>query len=330
MAKGLDVLDFLRRVSRNLASSQPLPRILRAICRDLVQTIGGTTSSVMLLEDRNHDLAFSESFGLPKGEVATIRFRLGEGIAGRVAKTGKPILLADATRDRRFKRVTGQKTRIRSLLCVPINVRDSVLGVVSLTAPRPRAFDAAHVTLTEFLARQIALEIENHRLFELAVTDPLTGLYNRRHFERRLEEEVHQAARFHHDIAACMLDLDGFRAINSQYGHAGGDRALIHAARIVRGDLRSYDVAGRLGGDEFAFFLSRATREVAMRIAERVRRSIAGSPCGAIRVTASIGVAVFPSDARTPEALLAAADKALYAAKNAGRNRVHTTVRRRR
>jgi len=326
----LNVLDFLRRVGKNLSSTQPLPRILRAICRDLVQTVGGTTSSVMLLEDRNHDLAFSESHGLPKHEVATIRFKLGEGIAGRVAKSGRSILVADAARDRRFKRIAGQRTKIRSLLCVPIALREKTLGVVSLTSPRPRAFDSAHLTLADFLARQIALEIENHRLFELSVTDPLTALYNRRHFERRLEEEIHQAARFHHDIAVCMLDLDGFRAINGQYGHAGGDRALVHAARVLHDDLRSYDVAGRLGGDEFAFLLNRADRNAAMRIAQRVRASIASSACGPIRITASIGVAVFPADARTPAAMLAAADKALYAAKSRGRNRVETTVRRRR
>ncbi len=315
-----DVLGFIRRMGADLASKRPLPRILRSICRDLVRTIGGATSSVMLLEDRNHDLAFSESHGLPSDEVRTIRFKLGEGIAGRVAKSGRSILVPDVRRDRRFKKIPGQRTSILSMVCVPIMVRDKALGVISLTSPRPRAFDRAHLTLTEFLARQVALEMENHRLFELSVTDPLTGLYNRRHFERRLDEELLVARRFQNDLALCMVDLDNFRGVNTRHGHPGGDRALMHVAHTISGDLRGYDVAGRLGGDEMAFLLTRAPRPIALRTADRVRRRIADSPCGAIEVTVSIGVATYPLDAQTPERLVRKADDALYRAKRSGRN----------
>ncbi len=174
--------------------------------------------------------------------------------------------------------------------------------------------------------RNQALAAANARLETLASTDPLTGLLNHRAFHARLDEEIARAARSGRPLALLLVDLDDFRAINNIHGHQAGDRAL---AAALRGVLRAGDSAGRLGGDEFAALLPETDLPAALAVAERARAAVAGSalPAGhaTIRATTSLGVAVLPRHARTRDALIAAADQAAYAAKDAGKDCVRVS-----
>ena len=176
--------------------------------------------------------------------------------------------------------------------------------------------------------RNQALAAANARLETLASTDPLTGLLNHRAFHARLDEEIARAARGGQPLALLLVDLDDFRAINNTHGHQAGDRALAAIAAALRGSLRAGDSAGRLGGDEFAALLPAADLPEALAVAERARAAIAGSalPAGdaTIHATTSLGVAVLPRHARTRDALIAAADQAAYAAKDAGKDCVRS------
>jgi diguanylate cyclase (GGDEF)-like protein len=161
----------------------------------------------------------------------------------------------------------------------------------------------------------------------LAVTDPLTGLPNARALRSELDEAVAVAHRTGRGLAVAMLDLDRFKQVNDTHGHAVGDQVLVAAARAARSALRPGDVLGRSGGEEFVLVLPGADRAAAAAVAERVREQLhtADVPVLTRTLTGSLGVAVLGDDGPDTDALLAAADRAMYAAKAAGRDRVCTT-----
>ncbi|HKG81242.1 MAG TPA: diguanylate cyclase [Pyrinomonadaceae bacterium] len=160
---------------------------------------------------------------------------------------------------------------------------------------------------------------------EAAFTDHLTGLANRRRFERQLEREVDRTSRFGHPLSLLMLDIDSFKNLNDSYGHDAGDEAIRRISRVLREGTRGIDLAARIGGEEFAVLLVETNREGGLEVAERLRMAIKALDIpGAGHITGSFGVAECPGDAQTSTDLLKAADVALYEAKRNGRDRVVT------
>src|SRR5215471_9571999 len=168
------------------------------------------------------------------------------------------------------------------------------------------------------------LESTNARLKETSFKDEVTGLYNRRFFIIRLEEEISRYRRFNHPVSVVLMDLDGFKAVNDDLGHAVGDETLRDIAQILMRHSRGINVVSRYGGDEFVILLVETSQAGARLYADRIRKVVATFPYShGKRVTASFGVASLPDDeASTSEELFRAADEALYAAKRAGKNQV--------
>ena len=171
------------------------------------------------------------------------------------------------------------------------------------------------------------LESTNARLKETSFKDEVTGLYNRRFFSLRLEEELSRYRRFNHPVSVVLLDLDGFKAVNDEYGHTVGDETLREVAQILMKHSRGINVVSRYGGDEFAVLLVETSKAGARLYADRIREVVAKYPFSHGKViTASFGVASLPDDeAGTAEDLFRAADEALYTAKRAGKNQVAAT-----
>ncbi len=194
----------------------------------------------------------------------------------------------------------------------------------------PRALDADDRDVLAVLATQAAISLENAQLHTRALAaaseDSLTTLLNHRAFQTRLEEEVARARRGGQSLAVVMIDLDGFGGVNNAHGHQAGDVTLLAVARCLRDQTRQADVAARYGGDEFTLILPETALDEALDTAERIRSELArltvAHGAQAIRITASIGVAVMPDHATTREDLIGAADNASYAAKRAGKDRV--------
>jgi diguanylate cyclase (GGDEF)-like protein len=171
------------------------------------------------------------------------------------------------------------------------------------------------------------LESTNARLKETSFKDEVTGLYNRRFFSLRLEEELSRYRRFNHPVSVVLLDLDGFKAVNDEFGHTVGDDTLREVAQILMKHSRGINVVSRYGGDEFAVLLVETSKAGARLYADRIREVVAKHPFphGKV-VTASFGVASLPDDETgTAEDLFRASDEALYAAKRAGKNQVAAT-----
>lgn len=174
---------------------------------------------------------------------------------------------------------------------------------------------------------QDSLRESNRELERLSITDPLTGLANRRQLIERLAGELHRCQRSSVPLALIMADIDHFKTINDSYGHQEGDRVLVEIAGLFDRQMRPYDLAARFGGEEFALVLPETTLDNALTVARRLREQVSElrftAPLARLRVTASFGVAVFPGEkVRSVESLIRAADAALYSAKRNGRNRV--------
>jgi diguanylate cyclase (GGDEF)-like protein len=219
------------------------------------------------------------------------------------------------------------------MIAVPLLVESKVRGVLALTRLGTNSFTPAEQRLLEIVAAHVALTLDRARLYNVlraeAVTDPLTGLYNRRALMERLSSEQARAERGGGELGAIVLDVDGFKRVNDIHGHEAGDVALQEIAQIVRATVRTADTVARWGGEEFAIVLPDATFEAARGVAERLREATAQQPlsaaAGGERLTVSIGLAIFQS----PEgelSILSRADQAMYHAKSAGGNRVATLV----
>jgi diguanylate cyclase (GGDEF)-like protein len=203
-----------------------------------------------------------------------------------------------------------------------------VLTVDNRVSQRP--FTDADVGPLATLADYAAIAITNGKLYAevqlQSMTDSLTGIFNRRHFFALAEREFHRASRFGGALSAIMLDIDHFKQVNDQHGHAVGDQVIVEVAKLCRTSIRAIDILGRYGGEEFVFVLPETDVHGARQLAERLRQRIAAakfsSPAGPLTCTASLGVASTLVKVPDVNTLVANADVALYAAKQAGRNRV--------
>lgn len=221
--------------------------------------------------------------------------------------------------------------QIHDSLLVPVATDNSVIALMRIVRSSKPSFSTDELQFLEAIASQTALALEKVKLIafleNLSITDELTGIANRRHFEWRLAEEIERARRYQYPLSALMLDLDHFKQINDTYGHQVGDAVLQQFAQRLKRTLRRTDFLARYGGEEFIILAPQTSSDRALILAERLRRAVDESPMFVspdlqIHITISIGVAVFPEHAQNGNDLVRAADEALYKAKQTGRNKV--------
>lgn len=245
----------------------------------------------------------------------------------------KPFYEYDLAQSKRFW--TGDeyiKRGIRSLLYLPLVNKGEVIGILIIGSRKAAAYSTEQTILLEHLALQIAAPIENSRLFtkaeEVARIDGITNLFNRRHFDERMREEIDRHSRYGDTLSLLLIDLDNFKQYNDTFGHLAGDRMLVYAAGLVKAATRSSDLAFRYGGDEFAVILPNSSTMDAFNVAERMRENFASEMAGRqLNITISIGVASWPGNGKTLDEICYAADMALYYAKRTGQNRTSIASR---
>lgn len=237
----------------------------------------------------------------------------------------------DIFKDQRCPNLRVDKS-VRSVLCVPIKSGNNVYGLLHLASCYTSAFNQNDITLANAIGEQIGMAVERARLFDeinrLAITDALTGLYNRRYLANILEEEVRRSARYSHSLSFIMIDIDHFKFYNDRNGHPMGDEVLRTLAQILRESVRDVDTVFRYGGEEFSVLAPELDKEDVSFLAERLRKVVRehrfpfeeDQPEGDL--TISIGVASFPADASDGYELIQKSDQALYLAKREGRDRV--------
>ena len=232
--------------------------------------------------------------------------------------------------------ISGPAESIFPYMCIPLVAHGETVGLLFLqrlgtTAQGGRNAPESKLQLASALGEEVSLALANLKLRDTlrqqSLRDPLTGLYNRRFLEEYLVHERVRATRKNRPLSVIMLDIDHFKRVNDTFGHDAGDAVLRRMGLVLQGHVRGSDIACRIGGEEFALLLPEASLVIAYQRAERILDTVRhmqikhrGQTLGAI--TVSLGVAAFPKHGDTPEALIRAADQALYQAKQGGRNKL--------
>ena len=321
-------ITLLNRLTTIVTSSVNIETIFEGFAQELKEVVDVDWATIALIEgDELYFLALSSTVGSPWQREERIPL---EGTATElICREKKSIYEADLAQYRRFW--TGDnylQQGIRSIVYLPLSIKDQSIGSLVVASRRPDAYSAKQIKLLEQVALQIATPIENSQLYARAEQrsriDELTGLFNRRHFEERLKEEISRHSRYGDVLSLFMIDLDSFKSYNDIYGHPSGDILLNQVGRIIKSAIRIADQAFRYGGDEFIVILPQTAVDDARIVAERVREEVAVEmKKKEIAVTCSIGLASYPADGVISGELVTVADTALYFAKRTGGNRVY-------
>lgn len=323
-------LQILYDLARTIASSLDLSEVLQRVASIVPSKLQVPKFSIMLLNDEGR-LEVLQAHPSHLGSEG-LTFSTGEGVCGRAAELRRSYYAADLEHDPVFRNRGATTPERGCLLSVPMVHGDELLGVLNFQRARPNDFGPDEMEFFAAVADQVGLAVQNARLHEqtvaLSITDPLTGIPNRRHLFQQLEAEIARAARFDTTLSVLMLDIDHFKHLNDSAGHSAGDEVLRQVCQLLKQNLRKVDTLARYGGEEFVVLLPQISRDEAVEVAQKLRQSIAkadlahgkNQPGG--RVTISVGLATLPQDATERTKLVDCADAALYAAKRNGRNRV--------
>ena len=321
-------ITLINRLTTIITSSVSIQEIFERFAQELKEVVEVDWAAITLVDgDELYFSALSSNIGSPwqRGERISLKGTATEW----VCRERKSLCEADLARYHRFW--TGDyhlKQGIRSIVYLPLSIKEQGIGSLILASCKPDAYSPKQIRLLEQVALQISTPIENAQLYARAEQrsriDELTGLFNRRHFEERLKEEIGRHSRYGDVFSIFLLDLDHFKTYNDIYGHPSGDILLNQIGKFIKGSVRNADQAFRYGGDEFVVILPETTANDAHTVAERVREQIATKMISQeIAVTCSIALASYPSDGVIFGELVTVADTALYHAKRTGGNRVY-------
>ncbi|MGH2747645.1 MAG: diguanylate cyclase [Actinomycetota bacterium] len=317
----------VRRVGETLRSTHDLKQIHDSILLTAMDAVGADAGTLWMFTSTRDELYPAIGSGVETDELD--RLRVGDGVAGLVAERGIAILLPDPSGGPRPAR---GEPDLPVVIAIPLYSGERINGVLAIyRRDTSHQFTRENLETAIFLAEQGGVAIENVQLHEeaqrLSLTDGLTGVYNRRYYQMQFRQVLATAMRFERPFSVLMVDLDNFKEINDTYGHQRGDEILIEFSQRVNRTLREIDTFARYGGEEFICLLSETDVHGAMTTAEKVVDAIRMEPFdGAgevpINLTVSIGVASFPDHGDSYRNLVEAADRAMYRAKQEGRDRV--------
>lgn len=305
-----------------------------------VASVEAEQGSVMLLDNQEDRLRIRAIHGINLKYVEYVRIRRGEGISGSVLDKGEPLLVTDITQEPHISQFMRSRYKSRSFISVPIQLNDRPLGVINVTDKQGgRTFSRQDLKKLIPIAQQAALAIDRIQALKqteefrkASVTDYLTGLLNRESFDKRLAEEVERAQRypFANPLSLLVVDIDDFRRINDSFGYFTGDDCIQACSQTLKAGTRTIDSVYRRGGEEFTVVLPHTSREAALTLAKRLCQHVeklevvSRHTPNPISFTVSIGLATYPEDGTTGDALFKRANQALHFAKRNGKNQAYT------
>ena len=316
----------VRRVGDTLRSTHDMNQMLESILNTAADAVGADAATLWMFTSTRTELHPSRTVGIDNDGSHPIA--IGDGVVGFVAERATPAILPSAAGPRPAR----NEPSFPVAIAVPVYTEDRIIAVLAVyRRDADSGFTPEDLETIVFLAEQGGVALENVRLHEeaqrLSLTDGLTGTWNRRYFQMQFRQVLATATRFERPFSILMLDLDRFKDLNDTYGHQRGDAILIEFSQRVKQTLREVDTFARYGGEEFICLLSETDEEGARTTGEKIREAIRSQPFGAIgeepvSVTVSIGVAAYPHHGPSFNELVEAADRALYRAKEGGRDRV--------
>ncbi len=322
----------LYNVSKTLNASFETEQLLIKLVEDISKHMDIDRMMILLPNKHFTKLEIASHTGFTNEEIKQASPNIHKGIYALISSTGISRMIEDIDTDVTILPEDIFSPEIGSLVAVPFLRRGSVLGLICAFKNRPKHFQFSDLKLFNSVAEHLAIAMENARLFEktkqMAITDGLTGLYNKRFFQEIIHSEVERSKRCEHDLSFIIMDIDNFKHYNDTNGHPAGDTLLMELSELIKGAIRKVDIPCRYGGEEFVVILPETSKHDAKKVAEKLVSIVnsynfdyaSNQPLGFISV--SMGLATFPQDASNEEELVIKADEALYLAKTNGKNRV--------
>src|SRR5436309_9507751 len=277
-------ITIFHDVAKALTSSLDLDSILQTIMEKMAEYFKPDNWSLLMVDEEREELYFAIVVGKAAEALKNVRLKVGEGIAGWVAKHGERVVVPDVYTDPRFAKRIDEMTKwqTRSMICVPLKSKHRVLAVIQLINSPIENFGESEMFFLHSLCDYAAIAIDNahavEKIQELTITDDCTGLYNARHLYKTLESEVYRSQRFSYEFSVVFLDLDHFKQVNDIHGHLIGSRLLNDIGYRIKACLRLIDYAFRYGGDEFVVLLPQTNKEQGVVVAKRLRETISSMP----------------------------------------------------
>lgn len=329
----IQTLEKLAELGKSLTSQMNLESLIKTILKktsDLLQP----ESWHLLLKDPDKDVLYYQILINEPSINRQEPLPYGQTLSGWVALHQKPILSTQSFKNYEPSDLPEKilnEIKDKSVICIPLQSKGSLLGVVQLKHSSPDFFDLDDFNIVSTIGDFSAIAIENALQFEkiqnLTIKDDLTRLYNARYLHKLLDQEVSRSDRYQKQFSMIFLDLDKFKKVNDTHGHVHGSELLRQTAEIILQNVRDVDHCARYGGDEFVIVLPETTKEKAVQTAERIRQAIQDNVFLKeqglnAKFTASFGVANYPEDANSKDDLIKMADEAMYVVKHTSRNRV--------
>jgi len=320
-------------VGRTVASSLDVNRVLTRVMKAAGDLLQSEAWSVALKENETGDLIFRAAQGEASDQIIGLRVPKGKGIIGFVSENGEPLIVPDTSKDHRHFKAVDDTSGFssKSILCMPLKTKEKILGSIEFINKLGSQFSSDDMERVQVLLDLAAVSLDNAMMFEsltaITETDELSGLFNQKALMRQLEELIDESRLSNNTFGYIFLDLDHLKEVNDKFGHLRGRAVIQEVGMLLKANLSSSAIIGRYGGDEFWVILPSADKIESMTVAEDIRRMIAEhvfleKQSLNIRLTASIGVVVFPQHARSYDQLAQLADEALFMAKSRNRNRV--------
>ncbi len=313
-------LSVFHDVAKALTSSLNLDSVLQTIMQKMAEYFRPDTWSLLMVDETTDELYFAIAVGPAADSLKSLRLKMGEGIAGWVAKHGESLIVPDVYKEPRFAKRIDEMTKWQTKR-----------GVIQLINCPMETFGDNEMFFLNALCDYAAIAIDNaravERIQELTITDDCTGLYNARHLYKTLEAEVYRSARFGHEFSVIFIDLDHFKAVNDTHGHLVGSKLLAEVGYVIKSHLRLIDYAFRYGGDEFVILLPQTSKEAALIVARRLLEVMRLSEFMAteglkLNVRCSMGLATYPEDAKSAHEIIRQADEMMYSVKNTTRDNI--------
>ena len=320
--------EALQEAMAELSSQLDLSQVLRRILVSLRKILAFDSATLFLKVDNQLKVVAARGFK-NTSRLIDKTFPADNILLNEIQNLEKPIILDDAQKDPRFSSWEGANS-VRGWLGVPLIRRNQFIGFMTIDSYSVGTYHQEDALIAQTFADEAAIMIENARLYEkaqlMATFDALTGIHNRRYFFEEAKKEFNRLKRYNNQLSVIMIDIDHFKLINDRFGHAAGDKVLIQFVERVQKKLRNSDVLARYGGEEFSILLPQTGLEQARQAAERIREEIAYQPFSTgeaeTYITISLGVAENTDDVADLDELIDRSDKAMYEAKQFGRNRV--------
>ena len=322
-----EVVQSAAQLGEVLTSTLDLARILTLVLEVVASRLDADKGVIYVFTGARDRLEAQAAFEMPLTLLRQKELRVGDGLAGWVAVTGEAVTVPSLA----GPAPAAPEPEVETALAVPIMVRNRTYAVLALYGKRDGVFRESDVeAVGQFVARAgVGIEnvLRHQEARRYSITDPLTGVWNRRYFEMKARDELERAMRFGRPFSLLMVDIDNFKNVNDRFGHRSGDEVLVELARRMTEVTRDIDTCARYGGEEFVLLLPETDSEGARVVAEKLRRIVSDAPIGVsdagrLSVTVSVGVAGYPEHGDSLPDVLKRADEALYVAKRAGKDRV--------